>query len=378
MRAPLIALVGVAVLGCRPDIEPDKNPKGNNPGNTSSWVRTMDLTTRTGADGSAYVDIDVEKGDSDMLITLTTDDGLVYFREVFGADGSLIFDGNKQWSLPNSLSYAYWPDVTASFNWPILANHQLPEGRYTVRVAVDDDNYRPVENAEVRLQAQFSDDPSFDSGDLSVNVVFTGGTEGDPAVQAAVDEAIRQWGAIYNKVQVNTTFQTSVFGTAELFQPPSYGTWDLYEQLMAGNEMGTLNLVVVPEFTGAGGSWTLGLAGGIPGSLVPTGNAAVAVNVGAHWGNDMKFSEDEQRIFAETMAHEVGHYLGLFHPVEDGWNAWDSVNDTPECNNRNDCEGQLGPNLMFPYTVCNGSSCTPQDTLTEGQKAIMQRFVGIY
>lgn len=378
-----IALLGIGLMGCGEP--PSDDPRPRNPGGSETeapWLRTLDIRTTTGNDGSVLLDFTVEEGEQDMLLTLSPVDdpsAVVYFDEVFDPDGTLVFDGDAQWYTPYSLSYAYWPDVSATLNWPILGEHQLRPGRWTLRITtLDKQSWRSVGDVAVRMDGQLSQDPSFDRGELSVRVVYTGGVDADPVVTEAVEGAIERWGEIYAAIDVDTTFETVVYPGQESFEPPSYGSYDLYEALMADNEVGTLNLVVVPEFSGQGGEWTLGISGGIPGALAPTGLSAVGVNVGAHWGNDMRFSEEELRIFAETMAHEVGHYLGLFHPVEDGWNAWDSLGDTVDCKSRNECEGQLGSNLMFPYTVCTAGSCVAQESLTPGQKSVTHRYVGVY
>ncbi len=379
-----LCVLAIALAACNGggDDEPKPKPKNNqNTGPEASPFRSVDKTSTTDGEGFVYVELDVEPGDKDMLVTLSTfgADDAIYFDEVYDPDFVKVFDADQAWDSDHSLTYAYWPDFAASFNWPILPGQQLDAGKWTFKVATASwQTWRSVGNVDFQVRAQLSDDPSFAEGTLDVNVIYTGGMDQDPTVVAAVDEAIAQWSSIYGAVDIDATFRTSVYPGPELFEPPSYGTHDLYELLMGENELGTINLVVVPEFTGQGGAWTLGLAGGIPGPLVPTGVSAVAVNVSAHWGNDMKFSADEQRIFAETMAHEVGHYLGLFHPVESDYRAWDSLDDTPECSSGNDCEDKLSSNLMFPYTVCNGNNCTPQNQLTDDQKATTMRYVGVY
>jgi len=80
----------------------------------------------------------------------------------------------------------------------------------------------------------------------------------------------------------------------------------------------------------------------------------------------------------ETMAHEGGHYLGLFHPVEFSYDDWDAISDTPECASETDCDETLGTNLMYPYPVCDYyyTSCVKQDQLTDGQTGVWQRYIG--
>ena len=121
-----------------------------------------------------------------------------------------------------------------------------------------------------------------------------------------------------------------------------------------------------------------GEAAAIPGPIVPTEISAVEISWIAHAGANGKFSDGEIGILGETMAHETGHDLGMFHPVEDGWQNWDAVEDTNDCTDMGSCEEKLGTNLMFPYPVCTSmTDCEAQDQLTDGQVGIMQRYVGV-
>ena len=91
------------------------------------------------------------------------------------------------------------------------------------------------------------------------------------------------------------------------------------------------------------GSWIdsdpmrLGYSGSIPGPIAPHPRAYIGVSWMAHAGVDGEFSEQDIRIMSETIAHETGHYLGLFHPVELDFSALDALDDTPECDNLNEC-----------------------------------------
>jgi len=58
------------------------------------------------------------------------------------------------------------------------------------------------------------------------------------------------------------------------------------------------------------------------------------------------------------------------------WDAWDALDDTSDCSKQSTCENDLGDNLMFPYPVCDWSTCVPQDQLTSGQENIGQRYTG--
>jgi hypothetical protein len=134
---------------------------------------------------------------------------------------------------------------------------------------------------------------------------------------------------------------------------------------------------VVGESIAGDADYLYGEAGGIPGPFAAQPHAAVFVSWLANAGGDAAFDDEDILLFGETMAHEMGHYLGLFHPVEDGWDAWDAVADTPDCSAIGECEDALGDNLMFPYPVCGARACVRQSALTEIQGGVVQGYIGV-
>ncbi len=113
-----------------------------------------------------------------------------------------------------------------------------------------------------------------------------------------------------------------------------------------------LNFFMVEEIQGSRAGYTvLGVAGGIPGPPEHgTRRSGVAVSMAG-------FRHSPGQL-ALTMAHEAGHYLGLFHTSEASGRASDPLADTPTCGpDRDDdadglvdygeCEGAGRDNLMF-------------------------------
>lgn len=63
------------------------------------------------------------------------------------------------------------------------------------------------------------------------------------------------------------------------------------------------------------------------------------------------------------IAHEVGHYLGLFHTTEQQGRGADPLDDTPECDGGDfpqDCPDLN--NLMFPLAGDGHTEITPDQT----------------
>jgi len=116
---------------------------------------------------------------------------------------------------------------------------------------------------------------------------------------------------------------------------------------------GAVNFFLVDEIVGGrAGFIILGISGGIPGpaTINGTSHSGVAVTMAGFRRNPVQL--------AQTMAHEGGHYLGLFHTTEAEGTAFDPLPDTPECDNSKDrnsdglvdngeCGSAGADNLMF-------------------------------
>ena len=119
----------------------------------------------------------------------------------------------------------------------------------------------------------------------------------------------------------------------------------------------------------------LGIAGGAPGpqGVHGTAGSGVAIAVDLHREPGLPFDLDMGR----TLAHELGHYLGLFHTSEVDGLILEPLPDTPECDYHHDadgdgyvlpeeCEDAGADNLMF--WAASG------DTLSAQQGDVIRRM----
>jgi hypothetical protein len=374
--APLLALCLANAAGC---LEIDLD--GDSPGGGSSDAVAMRHEATSGASdrsGRAFVEVQVKEGETSMILTATPhrDNQLVYIDSVTAPDGEVVYDGEWWWSQDTSVSNANMPDVAASLNWPVISDHgPLQSGKWTVEIGVVDTDYYYVSDAGVDLEASFKRDGDFRSGEVTVNVVYTGATGDDREYTQAIERAMDIWRPIYARLGVTLKFTTSRYQDGHL-TAPGYGDFEDYEDLSAASPDGAVNLVVMETISGFEGYTLFGISGGLPGPVVPTGLSGVAVDMINNAGGDGVYSDADVQMLAETMAHEVGHYIGLFHVVETTFSDWDAVSDTPKCSSAGRCESQLGDNLMFPYPICDRDSCVQQTSLTDGQGEIAHRYVG--
>ena len=148
-------------------------------------------------------------------------------------------------------------------------------------------------------------------------------------------------------------------------------------EMVSQGDKDKVNLFFITDYTDAA---YLGNAAGIPGSQGLKGSHnGVLINLSAHKTEEGGSLNDQ--LLGETAGHEMGHFLGLFHPSESAGTLFDPIADTPQCplsqNSNNDskltaeeCGQQYGAdNLMFWDSWENGN----QDNLTEGQVYVLKR-----
>jgi hypothetical protein len=111
---------------------------------------------------------------------------------------------------------------------------------------------------------------------------------------------------------------------------------DQLRALDLGTSQQSINVFFVADFTDDPG--TLGFAGGIPGPIALHGTAASGVMIAVDSHRDEDEALDTQTM-GETLAHELGHQLGLFHTTEPDGSSFDNLADTPECPLDNDSDG---------------------------------------
>jgi len=130
----------------------------------------------------------------------------------------------------------------------------------------------------------------------------------------------------------------------------------LLEKSSAASET-RANVFFVQSAIGGG---VIGIAGGIPGPKL-NGSPVSGVMV------DYDF--DNAAAVGQVTAHELGHYLGLYHTVEQGGGQWDIISDTLECpgsGTNSVCTTEGGGYLMHWQYESNA-----MPTITAGQAHVI-------
>lgn len=267
---------------------------------------------------------------------------------------------------------------------PIGAASALSPAGYTLEVSAE----KPVSLQGMRLSG------SGGGQRLDLNVFYVGaldwapqGDRGPPLLAdalAVVDEIFAQADIFVGDVrQIEVAGELPERGTAFPDGDAAQGFARLQVRrgvymelpalfrLSAGAGNSAVNLFFVKDIDPRGATGELEAeAGGIPGPLGMHGTSGSGIAI----ATDMMAGNPEQ--LGRTLAHELGHYLGLFHTSEADGTVLDPLSDTPECRAErdlagdglsiDDCEGAGADNLMF-WAKTSGR------VLTEQQRAVLRR-----
>jgi hypothetical protein len=205
--------------------------------------------------------------------------------------------------------------------------------------------------AEVILFRRRGPQPS--SGTLDVNLFVL---EGSGLDRADLEKGMGYFAQTFADAHVRLGSVTliTVTGAEALLSVPSstsYGSplRQLGTLSSLASNSSAANLFFVREITtDVGDSGLFGISLGIPAALgIPgTISSGVVVNVSAH---NIAGGFDT-REFGQTITHETGHSLGLYHTSERDGSEHDPISDTPECTGAEPLDAGAcpdGTNLMF-------------------------------
>jgi len=255
----------------------------------------------------------------------------------------------------SSFSVAYF-EGRHGIMFPNTPRLTLAPGAYTF-------TYGSMPAAQVRLDLITKRGP----GDLAggqLPVIFWFARQGYANAQSAqTDPVFQEAVQVFQQIYAQAGIQLGPFTYLDLHEPQAtrfavVAEGDLPEMfaLPQGSTHEGLHFVMIDHFIMPGGGVLLGISGGIPGPPAVGGvpRGSVAVGLASYMGG-----AGTPGGLGETMAHEGGHYLGLFHTTEANGQSFDPLPDTPECPastrdldgdgyvNPDECVGFGSTNLMF-------------------------------
>lgn len=246
----------------------------------------------------------------------------------------------------------------------------------SVGSSVDEDgNATAAPGRTVSFTILAKNDSDLAGGSLPVNIIYVGPASGDAALKAAMTRAADVFTSIYSsQAGIVPVISQYDFGGPAVLPDPSTGD-ALYLNMSAAVPSPAVNVCVGFDLTTSG---LLGESSGIPGPPVPTFKSCVGVSAVNAAGADGVFSDEDVRVLGETIAHEIGHYMGLFHPVEADYASFDPLIDTPTCGSEGECDGVLGSNNMYYTPIADGSGALiPQSLFTSQQRGVLNRYAAV-
>lgn len=344
----------------------------------------------SGADRRWVAEVPVDDHQGLLLTAVLPTEERGYVASVTAPDGEVVYRASDWWEAPRSKTNAGFASSVLTVAWPIAATDRpLEPGTWDVELRTD------RVGVDLDTTALLKRDPDLAAGRLVADVRLASDLQRDPGLVEGVRQALGIWAdEIYVGLGIEVDLAYRDWDGPAGLASPGYGDGAAYLDAVQGKPLRAVQILVVRRITDA--SNVLGVSGGIPGALAPTDRSAVTVSaeeaaaavlaVGEAAGPDLVFDAAEERLLAETVAHEVGHFLGLFHPAElpatgQRVTRWDALDDTPECPDLATCADRLGDNLMFPTPVCDDpvGACTfvRQESATAAQRGVLQRAVAV-
>jgi len=325
--------------------------------------------------GLATVNIKIDNNEDAFMVT-ADGDHLVAVEQIMDPSGDVIFSWEDWYSVGTNLTSSIWPTSSEMvLNWPIRAEEgDIYKGSWKVVLSAVNGSGVYQSGSKIKVTVQTKNDRDFDSGVVNIRLVYADGVDDVEGVEEAMSAGIERWREIWAPIGLEPNVRTESSNFDPDLPYPGNGSEEIYDLVMDSYED---EITMIVGETILGGTDYLGVAGGIPGSLTANTRSAVVISWLASSGLDGSFNDMEISILGETMAHEIGHYMGLFHPVEQArWDAWDACDDTPNCTSESTCTDQLGDNLMFPKPVCSITECIEQDHISNVQAEILHRYTG--
>jgi len=375
-----LALTLMACVGCEPE---SKNARNEGDCTDVDGLQTCRFSASTStSSGLLVVDLNVNASAGAFLITTEAGNNLYMSTErVLDPDGDVALSWEDWYYGDTNLTAGILPlSNEMHLNWPVRDDDaQLSDGTWSIEIAaIDYDGYYML-GERIDIVTQVKQDEDLSVGNVNARVVYVDGLDADSEVTSGTEAAVEVWREMWSDygLGLTVTYATATDVSAALPSMTDGGP-----EIEAISTAGTDADFTVVIGESVGGTFDIyGEAGGIPGTLVANDHSAVAISWITNAGGDGVFSDDDVQVYGETLAHEIGHYMGLFHPVDydQRYNpyAWDALNDTNKCGDLDSCDTLLGDNNMYPFPVCPSfDSCTTQQALSTDQTGVLHRHTG--
>lgn len=317
---------------------------------------------------------------------------MLFVSEVVDPDGKPVVLVDGQELLQNPFLFGpplrplyLAPGGTAHLVMPQSDRAGLKKGKYTFRLATPyPHDGSKSSGARVRVVRRLGE--VGERGTLDLNLFFVSGSglksDDMPALEPALERIFEAFSAVgigrgdiaSHDIRVDDAVVVSATNLSS-----GSPLRKLMTKSQEADSRRAINLFFVRSIDGNAGGSILGMSLGIPGALAIPGttSSGVVLSVSGHR------TEDGIAIpmLGATMAHEIGHAMGLFHTSEAlAGHGNDLIDDTPKCLAGHDTNGDRvlipsecedGENMMF-WTGNGAAGFTPGQGLVLRHAAVVR------
>ena len=281
-------------------------------------------------------------------------------------NGTVVFDmGEDDPDLEGAEPFFHTPARAGTLAFPVFRDGGIAAGCLSLAaVGLDDAS---VGEASLHIASKRGEGAT-----MNVNVIVVGDTVVN---EERVSESLDIVSEIFSNTGAGAigevSFETLDWPDAYLDGDADEDTY-LLSASYNGGDPKALNLYFVQDYLEEGNA---GAAAGIPGPIMvqETEGSGVVMSVDTHLDADTL--EIDPIYMAETIAHEIGHQLGLFHVTEAGGDSFDGLDDTAECSNDADGDGEVSVEECMQEGADNLMFWTGDGIIRQTQLSADQAFV---